>query len=307
MKTRNQAKAFLRNDEQKVVANGYPNLRVDGVLGGPVEGLDVKMLLNPLKKQLNLPPLAVQFCDSERVLYGKVVRQEAIKLSGLKAFIHNEYHRVWILSGGVVAGKSDRLIGKDSRSYVDRSGLNDLIDHVVFGPGDKVGSLLMEELVEFLKRERSLAVMELCPRAQLQTEIDRAAIERIYHLLKTNPQLFILVERGGFLNQSHRKVLIDTPILLLVGLCKRRSGHHLDTRPVEVSAEVKCSFNVSQTSPVGELGKAHHHELVTTVELDGVPVALVAVDTLFEFIFVEERHELSEDCFSFVHGLRMAS
>ena len=81
----------------------------------------------------------------------------------------------------------------------------------------------------------------------------------------------------------------------------------LDTRPVEVSAEVKCSLNVSQTGPVGELGKAHHHELVTTVELDVVPVALVAVDTLLEFIFVEERHDLSEDRFSFVHGLRMAS
>ena len=48
-------------------------------------------------------------------------------------------------------------------------------------------------------------------------------------------------------------------------------------------------------------------KLVTTVELDGVPVALVAVNTLLEFIFVEERHDLSEDCFSFVHGLRMAS
>ena len=354
MKTRNQAKAFLRNDEQKVVANGYPYLRVDGVLGGPVEGLDVKMLLNPLEEQLNLPPLAVQFCDGERVLYGKVVRQEAIKLSGLKVFIHNESHRVWILPGGVIAGKSDCLIRKDSRSFVDRSGLDDLIDHVVFGTGDKVGSLLMKELMEFLKRdiafvhqvegpgfnrdlihhhgivdlagrkqheggdrasqvhqrmhlERSLAVMELCPRAQLQTEIDRAAIERIYHLLKTNPQLFILVKRGSFLNQSHRKVLIDTPILLLVGLHKCGSGHHLDTRPVEVSAEVKCSLNVSQTSPVGELGKAHHHELVTAIELDRVTVAFVAVDTLLELIFVDERHNLGEDCFSFVHGLRMAS
>ena len=77
--------------------------------------------------------------------------------------------------------------------------------------------------------------------------------------------------------------------------------------PDQVSAEVKCSLNISQTGSVGELSKAHHHELVTAIELDGVPVTLVAVDTLLELVFVEERHDLSEDCFSFVHGLRMAS
>ena len=50
MKTRNQTIPFLRNDEQKVVANGYPDLRVNGVLGGSVEGLDVQMLLDPFEE-----------------------------------------------------------------------------------------------------------------------------------------------------------------------------------------------------------------------------------------------------------------
>lgn len=43
------------------------------------------------------------------------------------------------------------------------------------------------------------------------------------------------------------------------------------------------------------------------IELDGVTVAFVAVDTLLKLIFVEKRHNLREDCFSFVHDLRMAS
>ena len=50
MKTRYQSKPLLRNDEQKIVANGDPDLRVNGVLGGPVEGLDVKMLFDPFEK-----------------------------------------------------------------------------------------------------------------------------------------------------------------------------------------------------------------------------------------------------------------
>lgn len=55
------------------------------------------------------------------------------------------------------------------------------------------------------------------------------------------------------------------------------------------------------------LQKYRNHELVSAIELNSVTVAFVAIDALFEFVFVNERHNLREDCFSFVHGLRMAS
>ena len=354
MKTWNQTIPSLRNDEQKIVANGYPDLRIDRILGGSVEGLDMQMLLDTLEEQLNLPALAVQFRDGQRVFDCEVVGQEAIDLPGLKVLIHNKSQRIGILPGRVISGESDGLVVKNAGTFVDRSGLKDLIGHVVLGPRDKVRSLLLEVLVKLLEGdvllvhqvestrfdrylihhfgivdlagseqdkggdrasqvhqrmhlEGSLAMVELRPGAQLQTQLNGAAVERIYHLIKTNPQLFIFVKFGSFLHKSHRKVLIDMPVLLLVGLSQSGSGHHFDARPVEVSAEVKCSLNISQTGPVGELSKAHHHELVTAIELDGVPVTLVAVDTLLELIFVEDRHDLSEDCFSFVHGLRIAA
>lgn len=55
------------------------------------------------------------------------------------------------------------------------------------------------------------------------------------------------------------------------------------------------------------LSKAHYHEQVAAIELDGVPVTVVAFDTLLELIFVDERHNLDEDGISFVHGLWMVS
>ena len=67
MKIWDQARPLLRNAEQIVVANGYTDLRVDRVLGGSVEGLDVQMLLYPLGKQLDLSALAVQFRDDQRI------------------------------------------------------------------------------------------------------------------------------------------------------------------------------------------------------------------------------------------------
>lgn len=50
MKTWSKPIMLLRNVKQKVVANGYPYLRVNCVLGGSVEGLNMKMLLDPFEK-----------------------------------------------------------------------------------------------------------------------------------------------------------------------------------------------------------------------------------------------------------------
>ena len=50
MKTWKQTIPLLRNDEQKIVANGYPDLRIDRIQGGSIEGLDVQMLLDPFKE-----------------------------------------------------------------------------------------------------------------------------------------------------------------------------------------------------------------------------------------------------------------
>ncbi len=103
---------LLRNDEQKVVANGYPYLRVDSILGGPVEGLDVKMLLDPLEEKFNLPPFTVQFRNGERVFNREVVGQEAIDLPGLKILIHNQPYGIQVLSGRVISSQPNGLVGK---------------------------------------------------------------------------------------------------------------------------------------------------------------------------------------------------
>ena len=55
MKTWNKTISLLCNDEQQIVANGYPDLRVNGVLGCSVGGLNMQMLFDPFEEQLNLP------------------------------------------------------------------------------------------------------------------------------------------------------------------------------------------------------------------------------------------------------------
>lgn len=120
---------------------------------------------------------------------------------------------------------------------------------------DKRGNL-SAQVHQRMHLERALSMVELCSGTQLKTQFDGTAVKHIYHFFKINPQLFILVKRRGFLHQGHRKVLIDTPILLLVSLRKRGSVHYLESRAVEVFAEVKCSLNISLTNPVSGLSKA---------------------------------------------------
>lgn len=74
---------------------------------------------------------------------------------------------------------------------------------------------------------------------------------------------------------------------------QEHESHELDER---ILAE-HC-FSVSK------LSEAHHEDLVPAIELDCVLVAFIAIDTLAEFIFGEERNKLCEDCFTLVHGLR---
>lgn len=50
MKTWNKTISLLCNDEQQIVANGYPDLRANGVLGCSVEGLNMQMLFDPFEE-----------------------------------------------------------------------------------------------------------------------------------------------------------------------------------------------------------------------------------------------------------------
>ena len=49
--------------------------------------------------------------------------------------------------------------------------------------------------------------------------------------------------------------------------------------------------------PASELNKTQHYELITTIKLDGMPVAFIAIDTLHELVFIEEKHDLGENCY----------
>ena len=59
---------------------------------------------------------------------------------------------------------------------------------------DKCGNRA-SQIHQCMYLERALTMMKLGPWTQLKTQFNGTAVKRIYHLLKTNSQLFILVKQ----------------------------------------------------------------------------------------------------------------
>jgi hypothetical protein len=51
--------------DQDVHRDGDPDLGLEGVLGGAVEGLDPQVLLDPFEEEFDLPPTFVQLGNDQ--------------------------------------------------------------------------------------------------------------------------------------------------------------------------------------------------------------------------------------------------
>ena len=58
--------SLLDDGDEHVDRECNPDLGFDGVLGGAEEDFDMKMLLDPFVKQLDLPPATIKLGDGER-------------------------------------------------------------------------------------------------------------------------------------------------------------------------------------------------------------------------------------------------
>ena len=88
MKTWLQSILLLCDDKQQIVTNGYPCLRVDSILGCTIKGLDMQMLLNTLKEDLNLSSFSIQLSNTDCV-NREIIREESVNLTVTKVPIYN--------------------------------------------------------------------------------------------------------------------------------------------------------------------------------------------------------------------------
>ena len=65
------------NNKKQIIADSYPYLRKDCILGCSIERLDMQVLLNPFEERLDSPTLSVEFCNGN-CWKDEVISQEAI-------------------------------------------------------------------------------------------------------------------------------------------------------------------------------------------------------------------------------------
>ena len=148
----------------------------------------------------------------------------------------------------------------------------------------------------------TLPMVELCPRAQLEAELYGAAVKGIDHIVNVEAIVVFVIKFSRLLHQIHGKVMIDTPVLLLVQVRQRGTGDEGQTRMIQLAFKgCKCCLVSAQALLGCELGETHHHELVTTGVLDLVTVAFVPCDTLAKYVLWKQRHDLCEYTFTLIH------
>ena len=101
-----------------------------------------------------------------------------------------------------------------------------------------------------------------------------------------------------------RKVLKDTPVLLLVHVGKSGSGHHLQTGMIQLGVESsQLSLYATKACAAGHLSITHDKKLVTASESSCMKIPSTSVNTFPEFVVRDERHQLREYSISGIHIL----
>src|SRR5271169_2546935 len=134
---------FLDDGHEHVHADGDPNLRLDGVVGGSVERLDPQVLFDPLEEQFYLPAAAVELGDGQG-RQGEVVGQEDEMLVDIGRMIAHPAKRVGVESRTLGAAQYNRAVAAQAGGFVHWTIAASRVIHVAFGTRHKESQALSE-------------------------------------------------------------------------------------------------------------------------------------------------------------------
>src|SRR5713226_6742456 len=137
--------SLLDDGDQNIGGDSDPDLRLNAILGSPVEGFDPQMLLDPFEKEFDLPAAAVQFGDRKRG-QDEIVGQEDEGLGGFGILEADAAQ--WRLEAvvRVEASKDDTLVTDQARLAIDRMRVAALNLEVRLATGHEEAASLVEAI-----------------------------------------------------------------------------------------------------------------------------------------------------------------
>src|ERR1039457_3344582 len=138
-----------------------------------------------------------------------------------------------------------------------------------------------------MRFDGSLVFPELRPWKKTQAQFNACTIERICHVVDVNIKIVIrLVQRPCFGNQNLGKVSKDSPVPAFI--CVSQGGpldQATKTSMIDLLGNsIQTGFNVTQAFFVVHLGKHHHHQLLATIKMLNLIVAIVSLNALIKLI-----------------------
>ena len=135
--------------DERVGRDRGPDLRLHGVLGGAVELLDPKMLLDPLEEEFHLPSASIQLGDRQGWQH-EVVCQENEPLAGLRVVEADATQRCLEVLAGIKAGEDNRLVADESGAAIHRTRIATLSLQVRLAAGheEAAGGMKPKESLE---------------------------------------------------------------------------------------------------------------------------------------------------------------
>jgi len=145
-------------------------------------------------------------------------------------------------------------------------------------------------------------MMKSCPWTELQAKTYCTAVEGVDDSVHVESGRLVAVQVSGLCNQYLTEVVIDAPLLGPVDMCQSRALDIFNPGRVQLGGQgnQRC-INAAQAILTSELGKTHHHEMVSAFKLNGMSVAIVSLYAFVKFISWYERHYLSEYGLSLIH------
>lgn len=151
--------------------------------------------------------------------------------------------------------------------------------------------------------DSTLALAKSCPGKQRKTKIDSGGIECVGRLLQANSEAFLGIQLPGDADQNLGEVGIDSPVSFRVCPGQSIPGNlPSDAGMVEFGLHsTQACFDISEAFPVCDLRESHAEKLIETGESPGSVIASIPPDTLVEFAFWQEVHQLRENDPSRIH------
>lgn len=137
-----------------------------------------------------------------------------------------------------------------------------------------------------------LALAELRPREDRQTEVDDCRIEGVDRPVEFQSELVAGVQFSGGFDQHLGEVGVDASVAGFVGVGQGVSGDFApDSHVVELGLGCpQARFDVSETLLVGHLRKGHAEELVPAGKGCDLVIAVVALDALAKLVGGNKVH-----------------